>query len=104
MRFWKISTSSMDPVALNSEPISPTLAPIRSVSLQAKDCLAFSIDSEGVVKIRDILTGCCKETHKTQTKDINCGDMQLIGNRLIIVWCKEPKGDVYIWKAEKGRL
>jgi hypothetical protein len=50
--------------------------------------LAFSIDSAGVVKTWDILTGLCKESLKLKPKTLSCGDMQLIGGRLIIVWCE----------------
>ena len=104
IRFWQIGTSSVDSIALNSEFTSPTSAPIRSVSLQTKDSLAFSINSEGLVKIWDILTGYCKGVHRIQAKNINCGDTQLIGDGLIIVWCEGEGTQIHIWDAEKGRL
>jgi len=44
VKFWQISVSSADLVASDTESTLPTLAPIRSVSLQSKDGLAFSID------------------------------------------------------------
>ena len=102
IKFWKIGVSSGGPVTPESEPIPLISAPIRSVSLQAKKGLAFSIDSEGVVKTWDILTGCYKESHRTQAQNIAHGDMQLIGDRLIIVWNEDDT--IHVWDTEKGRL
>jgi len=102
VKFWDISTSSADQVAPDTEPTLATTAPIRSVSLQSKDRLAFSIDSTGVVKTWDILNGLCKESFKTEAKDIHCGDIQLISNRLIVVWCTKYKNKIHVWDAEKG--
>ena len=104
IKFWQIGTSPADPIVPNSEPTPLTLAPIRSVSLQAKDSLAFSLDSEGVVRTWDILTGFCKKCYKTQAKGIYHGDMQLISDRLIIALCRWGEKEIYIWDAERGRL
>ena len=101
IKFWQISASSADP---DSESTPLTSAPITSVSLQAKDGLAFSIDSEGVVKTWDIITGGCKKSYETQAKDINCGDTQLIGDGLIIVWCTGNGSKIHIWDSGKDRL
>ena len=98
VKFWQIGASSPNPLTVES-------APIRTVSLQAKDGLAFSIDSEGVVKVWDILTGHCKESHITAAKDIGSGDIQLIGDALIIVGCDNHSRDkIYVRDAEKGVL
>ena len=104
IKFWQISALLVDPVAPEAESILPTSAPIRSVSLQSKDGLAFSIDSAGVVRTWDILTGLCKESFKTGAEDVHCGDMQLICGRLIIVWQRLYGGEIHIWDAGKGRL
>jgi len=106
IRFWQIGASLGDPVVSNSEPTSLTPAPIQSVSLQAKDNLAFSIDSGGIVKIWDILTGCCKEIHKTQANAIKHGDIQFVDNKFIIVWSEESNQIIHIWDTdtEKGGL
>ena len=104
VKFWYISTSSLNPVTPNTESILPTSAPIKSVSLQSKDGLAFSIDSEGVMKTWDILTGLGKETIRTEAEGITCGDMQLISGRLILVWRKPYSREIHVWDAEKGRL
>jgi len=101
VKFWQISALSGDQVTPDTESTLIASAPIRSVSLQSKEGLAFSMDSAGVVRTWDILTGLCKESLETGAKDISCGDIQLISGRLIIVWCEE-EADIYIWGAEKG--
>ena len=104
IKFWQIGVSSADPVLPDSESSSLTPAPVNSVSLQVKDGLAFSIDSSGVVKIWDILTGCCKKSYKTQIEQIEHADIQLISDRLIIVWTEVPGEEINVWDAEKGKL
>ena len=103
IKFWQIGVSSADPVAPESESTSFAPVPIRSVSLQAKNGLAFSLDLEGVMKIWDILTGCCKKTYNTQARNVRCGDMQSIGGRPIIVW-HETAQKFDILDAEKDEL
>jgi len=107
IKFWEIGASSTNPVGPHTESTPLTSAPIRVVSLQAKDGLAFSVDSAGVVKTWSIMTGLCKESFETQAKDIETGDIQLIGGRLVIVGCKGSSDQgwkVYVWDAEKGDL
>jgi len=104
VKFWQISPSSVDPVASETKSIPPTSASIGSVSLQSKNGLAFSIDSAGVVRTWDILTGLCKESFKTEAENVTCGDIQLINSRLIIVWRESGRREIHIWDAEKGRL
>jgi len=97
IKFWEISASSANPVI-------PHSAPIRAVSLQAKDGLAFSVDSAGVVRTWSILTGFCKESFETQAKDIAVGDIQLLGDRLIIIGYKQDQRTICMWDAEQGEL
>ena len=97
IKFWEIGASSTNPVV-------PHSAPIRAVSLQAKDGLAFSVDSAGVVKTWNILTGFCKQSFETQAKDICVGDIQLLGDRLIIIGYKWGQGEIWMWDAEQGEL
>jgi len=102
--FWQIGALSANTNTPDSEltPLAP--APVKCVSLQTKDGLAFSIDSEGVVKTWDISTSCCKKSYKTQMKNISRGDIQLIGNRLIAVWFGALSGRIHVWDIEKGEL
>ena len=107
VKFWEIGASSANPVTHHTESISLTSAPIRAVSLQAKEGLAFSVDSTGVVRSWSTLTGLCKGSFETQAKDIYVGDIQLIGGRLTIVGCKQSSGQgqkIHVWDAEKGEL
>ena len=101
IKFWQIFTPSENPVIPHSESTPPTSAPIQFVSLQVKGGLAFSMDSKGVVKTWDILTGCCKKTYKTQAKGVHAADIQLISGRLIIVWYEQKKQKIHILDAEK---
>ena len=104
VKFWQISASSADLVFPDSKCSSPALSDIRSVSLQARDGLAFSIDLAGVVKAWDILTGHCKKSYETEIEEVYYADIQLISDRLIIVWGKQFGQEINVWDAEKGRL
>ena len=101
IKFWQIGASSADSALPDS---SLALSIIKSVSLQARDGLAFSIDLAGVVKTWDILTGCCKKSHKTQIEEVCYADIQLLSGRLVIVWGKEDGQEINVWDAEKGKL
>jgi len=104
VKFWQINASTADPVTPDIESTLPTSASIESVSLQSKDGLAFSIDSAGEVRTWDIFTGLCKESFKTEAKNITHCDMQLISDRLVIVWREFDRKEIHIWDTEKGRL
>ena len=104
IKFWQIDTSPADPGTPSTESTSLTSTPIMFVSLQARDGLAFSLDSAGVVKTWNILTGHCKESYKTQIESAKHADIQLINDRVIIVWTNSSKGKIYVWDARKGKL
>ena len=98
VKFWKIGTPLMDPVATDLGNIPPAPAPIISVSLQAEYSIAISCDKTGVVKTWDILTGICKATLHTSVR-YSERDMRVVDNRLIVVWC--TFGQVHIWDSKK---
>ena len=102
VKFWQIRSSSTNPATTNPTSIQPTLAPIRFINLQAKDGIAISTDSNGVVKTWDILTGLCRASFQTPAKGPIQGDAQLINNRLISVWWVDNK--IHVWDVEKGEL
>jgi len=102
VRFWQIGASSTDPVPANPKATSLALAPVKSITLQAKDGIAISSHSDGVVRIWDISTGSCKTSFQTQAKDSQWMDTCLTDGRLISVWCTDEK--ICIWDAEKGEL
>ena len=100
LKFWKIEASSKNQTATNSEPPPPTLFPIWSVSLQARAGIAISSDLSGVVKTWDLLTGHCKVSIETPVGDCLRRDVQLIGSRLIIVWCDDNQ--IHTWDIDKN--
>jgi WD40 repeat protein len=102
VKFWQIGASSTDPVASGPQSTPPALAPIRSITLQAKDGIAISSDSDGVVRTWDLSTGHCKASFQTPAKGSCQRCIQLVDSRLILVWCADKK--VYIQDAEKGQL
>ena len=102
VKFWQVGVLSTSPVVANSETILPTSASIMSLSLQARDGIAISSDSAGMVKTWDISTGLCKASVQIPGSDFNWGDAQLIDGRLIFVWHYNRR--IHIWDTEKGEL
>ena len=100
VRFWQIGT--LDPAMADLNPTSPTSAAIMSVTLQAKDGITITSDSDGVVRTWDLSTGLCKASFQTPTKGFRRGDVQLISGRLIFVWYADEK--MSTWDVEKGEL
>ena len=102
VKFWENGTSSMAPAVTNPEPTPLNSAPIKTITLQAKDGITISSDLDGVVRIWDITTGICRASFQTPSKGFHCLDTQLIGGRLISVWCTDE--NLTIWDTEKGEL
>jgi len=102
IRFWQIGAPSIDLVAIGPKPTSPALAPIKSITLQTKDGIIITSDSDGIVKTWDISTGLCKASFQTPAKDSHKRDIQLIKGRLIFVWSSEQR--FHIWDVEEGKL
>ena len=82
VKFWKIGASSISPDVANPKFI-PYTSPIKSITLQAKDGIAISSDSDGVVNIWDLSTGLCETSFQTPAKGSCLKDAQLIDNRLV---------------------
>jgi len=102
VKSWQIVATPINPVITDPQSTPLNSAPIKSTTLQAKDRIAISSDSCGVVRIWDILTGHCKGSFQTPAKDPNWSDIQLIDSRFIFVWRADEK--IYIWDVEKGEL
>jgi len=102
VRFWQIGASSTDSIPANPKSTSLTLAAVKSITLQAKDGIAISSHSDGMVRIWDISTGSCKASFQTQAKDPQWMDSCLTDGRLVSVWYADEK--ICIWNAEKGEL
>jgi len=102
VRFWQITAPSMDPIVTSPKSGSLTPAPIKSITLQAKDGITITSDSDGIVKTWDISTGLCKASFQTPAKCFHRGDVQLINGRLIFVWILQWKG-IYGWDVERKK-
>ena len=94
LRFWQVHTLSTAPDMPNSS--------IQSITLQAKDGIAISSDSDGVVKIRDLSTGLCNASYQTPAKGSSRRDIRLIENSLILVW--HTAKEISIWDVGKEEL
>jgi len=106
VKFWQIGASSTNPIAISDPKSVPlTSAPIKSVTLQAKDNIVISSDSDGVVRVWDLSIGHQKCSFQTPAKGkINT---RQIDGRLVVVWYDwkiGAPGRVYVWDAEKGEL
>ena len=99
VKFWQISTSLTDPAVTDPKFTTLASAPIKFITLQAKDSIAFSCDIDGIARVWDISTGHCKGSFQTPVKDYRGRDIQLIDGRMIFV-CHADK--LYIWDMEKG--
>jgi len=102
VKFWQISTLSADPDVTDLKSTPLPSAPIKSITLWAKDGIIISTDWDGVVRIWDISTGLCRASFQAPTKDPYQSDIQLINNRLIFVWQASRK--IHIWDVEKRKL
>ena len=101
VKFWQIGTLSAGSAVAGPRSRPIALAPIRSITLQAKYGIAISSDSDGVVRTWNISTGLCKASFQTPAKGDHGGDVRLIGGRLILVW--ENGLDTWVWDVEKGK-
>ena len=102
IKLWQIDISSIASVMNSQKPLLPTSAPVKSVTLQVKDGIAISGDSDGVVRIWDIVTGICRASFQTPSKNSHWSDAQLINGRFTSVWCTDK--EICIWDAEKSQL
>ena len=75
IKFWQISSPLIDPAMPGSDSTLLTSALIQSIALQTKDGITITSDSDGVVKVWDILTGSCKESFQTPAKDASFRDV-----------------------------
>jgi len=102
VKFWQIGALSTDSAAADTLSTSLRPYPIVSVSLQARNGVAISFDSAGVVATWDILTGLHKAFFQAPVIGDTYRDAQLIESRLIAVWC--VGSSLSIWDAEKNKF
>ena len=104
IKFWQIGALSTDSVGTDPKFTSPTSAPIKLLTFQAKDGIAITCDLDGTVKTWDILTGLCNASFPTPAKNLLKGDIQLNNGRLIFVWSSWANSKINMWGFEKGEL
>ena len=102
VRFLQVGVLSADQAATDIKFTQSTPAKIQFVSLEVKQGIVISGDSNGVVKVWDILTGLCKTSFQTQARNHFWGDAQPIDGRLIFIWAQHHQ--LHIWDSEKGEL
>ena len=102
VKFWQIGVQSLDPPVLNQKSTSGPSVPILSVTLQSKEGIAITSDSEGIIKSWDLSTGIFKTSFQTPAKDSHKRDAQLVNSRMLFVW--QADGKVHMWDAENGEL
>ena len=102
VKFWQISSLSMNLIEGNPIPIPPTSVSIQSVSLQVEDGIAISSDSDGVVRTWNISTGFCEASFQTPAKGRTWRDSQMIDGKLILIWFADKK--IHIWDTKKDEL
>ena len=103
VRFWQIGALSTDQVATNPRPTPLVSTPIKSVGLQARDGIAISLDSAGLVRTWDLSTGLCESFLQTPAEDVFLGDARVIGGRLVVAWCDGGR-KIHIWDTVTGGL
>ena len=101
VRFWQIGASSISPDTTDPKS-KPYTSPIKSITLQAKDGISISSDSDVIVRIWELSTGLCKASFQTPAKGSSQRDVQVIDSRLVLVWY--VAGEIHIWDVEKGEL
>ena len=101
VKFWKIGTSLMDPVEIDSESAAYCLTQAKSITLQAKESIIVISNSTGVVRIWDILTDHQKRSFQIPFNKSKRRDVHLIDDRLIAVWDKSE--NIHIWDTKKQK-
>lgn len=102
VKFWKIEILPRDQASPDPKPTLPASASIQFVSLQAKEGIAISGDSNGMLKVWDIITGLCKASFQTPARQIFWGDAQLKDGKLLFVWHVHWDGKIHTWTSEHG--
>jgi len=102
VKFWQISALPTDLAMIDPELTPIPLPLVSSINLQARDGIALSSDTNGVVKTWDIPASLCKALSKSPAEDYKHGDTKLINNRLVFTWYRD--GKISIWDPEKGKF
>lgn len=101
LKFWKIGTSPVESVENNPKSIPYAVDKVLSITLQAKEGIIITSNSNGVVKIWNISTGNCKESFQTPAGDSPQRVIQLVEDRLILIW--HASRTIYTWDIKQER-
>ena len=102
VKFWQVDTSLVDSVETDSESIAYHLVNAQSIALQGMEGIIVTSDSDGVVRIWDILTNSCKRSCQIPFEGSRKREACVIDGRLTAIWLE---GDnIHIWDAEKQEL
>ena len=102
IKFWQIGNSSTEPTEPDSTSATYHQGGVKSITLQAIDGVTITSDLDGVIRVWDILTGCCKESYQTPARGFQKGDVRLIDGRLVIAWYLD--GNISVWDVTKQEL
>ena len=102
VKFWQIGVQLTDPPGFGLDPASLPSAPIMSVTVQSKEGIAITSDSDGLIKGWDISTGVCKISSQTPAKNSHIMDIRLVDGRVVFVWYTGKK--IHVWDTENGEL
>ena len=97
VNFWEIGGLPAEPTPSNPKLATLATTSIISVSLQARDGIAITSDSTGLVQVWDILTGFHKTSFQTPATIYDMGDTKLINGSLIFAWINDNRG--YVWES-----
>ena len=101
LKFWEIGYSLTNLARANPKPIPYAVDKVLSVTLQVREGVAITSDSDGVVEIWDISTGSCKESFQTPAGDSPQRDIQLIDDKLIFVW--HANKFIHTWDVRQNK-
>ena len=102
VKFWQIEAQSTDPAITNLKCTSLPPAPIESITLQSKEGIAITYDSDGMMQAWDISTGTCRASYQTPAKYHHMRDVRLVNDRFIFIWYVDDR--IHVQDVENGEL
>ena len=107
VKFWTVRNLSTISTATDPKPTTFATAPIVSVSLQARDGIIITSNSNGVVEIWDLLTGLWKTSFQTPATEHSQGDAKILNGVLTFAWGNGPQAwrsgiHVSVWESRKS--
>ena len=98
INFWEICDLGSTPT--DPKPATLASALVVSISLQAREGIAITSNTSGVVEIWDLLTGFCKSSFRSPATEHEMGDAKLVNGNLIFAWT--TRNAVHVWESGKN--